>query len=100
MKRKTRHLRCHRTPVVAAVQVVILGFELLYFYLRPVFWTRPKGERRELYAAIVFGVSVFSGVAYAGWTEYYVLLRFRRESRPCFWRSLLITCPITRTKRK
>ena len=52
-----------------------LDLNYLYFYLRPsVFWTRPKGERRELYAAIVFGVSVFSGVAYAGWIEYYVLL--------------------------
>ena len=52
-----------------------LDLNYLYFYLRPsVFWTRPKGERRELYAAIVFGISVFSGVAYAGWIEYYVLL--------------------------
>ena len=52
-----------------------LDLNYLYFYLRPsVFLNRPKGERMELYGAVVFGATVFAAITLAGWLEYYVLL--------------------------
>ena len=52
-----------------------LDLNYLYFYLRPsVFLNRPKGERMELYGAVVFGAAVFAAITLAGWLEYYVLL--------------------------
>lgn len=52
-----------------------LGY--LNFYLRPsVLMKRPKGERRELVLALLFGATVFTGFVLAGWLEYYFLLFF------------------------
>ncbi|NNL56302.1 MAG: fatty acid desaturase [Pseudomonadales bacterium] len=52
-----------------------LDLNYFYYYLQPsVFMKRPKGERRELYLAAVFGAAVFTAVTLAGWLDYYLLL--------------------------
>ena len=54
-----------------------LDLNYFRYYFRPsVFMTRPKGERRELYLAILFGLLVLAAVTAAGWLEYYLLLFF------------------------
>ena len=45
-----------------------------YYFSSSVFMQRPKGERRELYVAGLFGLAVFTAVTLAGWLEYYLLL--------------------------
>ena len=47
-----------------------LDLNYFRYYFRPsVFMTRPKGERRELYLAILFGLVVLATVTAAGWLE-------------------------------
>ena len=52
-----------------------LDLSYFFYYFRPeVFRSRPASEKKELYLAILFGLTVFTAVALAGWLQYYLLL--------------------------
>lgn len=54
-----------------------LDLSYFYYYFRPsVFLQRPKGERRELYFALLFGAAVVTAITLAGWLNLYLLLFF------------------------
>lgn len=45
-----------------------------YYSKRSEFMKRPESERRELYLACLFGITVFTAVTAVGWLHYYLLL--------------------------